>query len=325
VYGLRRLQDSQLAITVTLLLPWAAYIGGERLHASGVLATVTTGLILGWHQHTTLSAGTRLRATAVWEVLVFLLESLVFILIGLSLRGVLGRLEDEPDAMQTLLLPIAAVTAAVILARFVWILGSDLARRVVRGVLPRRGPAPSFAVATVMSWAGMRGVVSLAAALSLPEAVPGRDFVLAATFSVILITVLVQGSTLAPLIRLLRVTSGEMLFPGQVNEDVAWSRMAHAQHAAVAAASRQPDGSERHPRLLEHYAYRARIGIAYAQDKESHRPLETEHFEVVLRAIEAGRTEILSMHRAGEIHDHVLSELERELDLQQITAELYRG
>ena len=113
-YGLRRLQDSQLAITVTLLLPWAAYIGGERLHASGVLAIVTTGLILGWNQHTTLSAGTRLRANAVWEVLVFLLESLVFILIGLSLRGVLTRLGDTPDAIQILLLPIAAVTATVV-------------------------------------------------------------------------------------------------------------------------------------------------------------------------------------------------------------------
>ncbi len=323
MYGLRRLQDSQLAITVTLLLPWAAYIGGERLHASGVLATVTTGLILGRYQHTTFSAGTRLRANAVWEVLVFLLESLVFILIGLSLRGVLARLDGASDTMQTLLLPILAVTAAVILARFAWVFSSDLGRRFARGILPRGGPAPSFPIATVMSWAGMRGVVSLAAALSLPEAVPGRDFVLAATFSVILITVLVQGSTLGPLIKLLRVTSGELLAPGQVNEDVAWSRMADAQLAAVVVASRQPDGSERHPRLLDHYAYRSRVGIAYAENKESHQPLKNEHFDVVIRAIQAGRTEILRMHRAGEIHDHVLSELERELDLQQITAELY--
>jgi monovalent cation/hydrogen antiporter len=325
LYGLRRLSDSQLAITVTLLLPWAAYIGAERLHGSGVLATVTTGLILGWHQHTTFSAGTRLRATAVWAILVFLLESLVFILIGLSLRGVLGRLREAPDALHTLLLPIAAVTAAVILSRFIWIFGSDVLRRLARSILPKGGPAPSFAIATVMSWAGMRGVVSLAAALSLPEGLPGRDFVLAATFSIILVTVLVQGSTLGPLIRLLRITSSDALVPGQVTEDVAWSRMAHAQLAAVATVSRQPDGSERHPRLLEHFGYRVRASIAYAADKDHHQPLEIEHFDVVLQAIEAGRAEILRMHRAGEIHDHVLSELERELDLQQMTAELYRG
>jgi CPA1 family monovalent cation:H+ antiporter len=90
----------------------------------------------------------------------------------------------------------------------------------------------------------MRGVVSLAAALSLPEGMPGRDFVLAATFSVILVTVLVQGSTLAPLIRLLQITSSDALVPGQVTEDVAWSRMAQAQLAAVTMISRQPDGSD---------------------------------------------------------------------------------
>ncbi|MEJ0016998.1 MAG: Na+/H+ antiporter [Acetobacteraceae bacterium] len=325
VQVLRRLRDSHLAITLTLLMPWAAYIGAERLHASGVLATVTTGLVLGWHQHTTLTAGTRIRATAFWAVMVFLLESLVFILIGLSLRGVLARLGGAVDALETLLLPIGAVIASVVLSRFAWIFGSDVLRRSVRGLLPHRGPRPSFAVATVMSWAGMRGVVSLAAALSLPEALPGRDFVLAATFAVILVTVLVQGSTLGPLIRLLRLHRGDEITPGQINEDVAWSRMAHAQLAAVAAASRQPDGSERHPRLLEQYGYQARISIQYAANKEAHRPLEVEHFTVVLQAIEAGRAEVLHMHRAGEIHDRVLTELERELDLQQMIAELSRG
>lgn len=101
--------------------------------------------------------------------------------------------------------------------------------------------------------------------------------------------------------------------------------MADAQLAAVVAASRQPDGSERHPRLLEHYSYRARIAVSYAANKDYHRPMEIEHFDVVLQAIAAGRAEVLRMHRAGEIHDHVLVELERELDLQQMTAELYRG
>jgi CPA1 family monovalent cation:H+ antiporter len=325
VQVLRRLHDSHLAITMTLLIPWAAYIGAERLHASGVLATVTAGLVLGWHQHTTLSAGTRIRATAFWEVMVFLLESLVFILIGLSLRGVLARLGSAVEVFETLLLPTVTVVATVILSRFAWIFASDLLRRAVRWFLPHWGPRPSFAVAAVMSWAGMRGVVSLAAALSLPEALPGRDFVLAATFAVILVTVLLQGSTLAPLIRWLRLSSDDGLAPGQVSEDLAWSRMAHAQLAAVAIASRQPDGSERHPRLLEQYGYQARVSIRYAADKATLRPLEIEHFTVVLQAIAAGRTEILRMHRAGEIHDHVLTELERELDLQQMIAELSRG
>lgn len=94
----------------------------------------------------------------------------------------LTRLGVRPDAIQTLLLPIAAVTATAVLSRFIWIFGSDLVRRLARCILPKNVPAPSFSVAAVMSWAGMRGVVSLAAALSLPEGLPGRDFVLAATF-----------------------------------------------------------------------------------------------------------------------------------------------
>ena len=322
---LHHLRDSHLAITVTLVLPWAAYIGGERLHGSGVLATVSAGLILGWYQHTTFNAGTRIRATAFWEVMVFLLESLVFILIGLSLRGVLARLGGAIDALGTLLLPALVVILTVTLARFVWIFGAEAIRGILRRILASGAPSPDFAVATAMGWAGMRGVVSLAAALSLPEPLPGRDFVLAATFAVILVTVLVQGSTLAPLIKLLRISSAGEPAPGQVNEDVAWSRMAQAQLAAVAVASRQPDGSERHPRLLEQYGYQARVSIKYAADRDGHRPLEIEHFTVVLQAIEAGRTEVLRMHRAGEIHDRVLSELERELDLQQMVAEISRG
>jgi CPA1 family monovalent cation:H+ antiporter len=322
---LRRLRDTQLAITVTLLLPWAAYIGGERLHVSGVLAVVTAGLLLGWHQHSTLSAATRIRAGAFWAVMVFILESLVFILIGLSLRGVLQRLGGAAEAAHTLLWPVVAVIAAVVLSRFAWVFSSDLLRRLIRRWRPQDGPAPSFVVATVMSWAGMRGVVSLAASLSLAEDLPGRDFVLAATFGVILATVLVQGTTLAPLIRLLRLSGADELAPGQLGPEEAWSRMAQVQHATVAALSRQPDGTERHPRLLEQYTYRAQISVSYAADKETHRPLAIEHFSVVLKAIEAGRAEILRMHRAGEIHDHVLTELEQELDLQQMMAELDRS
>ncbi|MFT8244738.1 Na+/H+ antiporter [Roseomonas sp. BN140053] len=322
---LRRLDDTQLAITTTLLLPWASYIGGEHLHVSGVLATVACGMLLGWHQHADLSAGTRIRAHAFWQVLVFILESLVFILIGLSLRGVLSRLGSAAEATEALLLPVAAVVATVILSRFVWVFGSDLLRRLFRRWRPGSGPAPSFAVATVMSWAGMRGVVSLAAALALPEELPGRDFVLVATFGVILVTVLVQGGTLGPLIRRLGLDGAEERDPSQLPEEVAWSRVAQAQLAVVAAASRQEDGTERHPRLLEQYGYRARISVNYAANRDIYRPDEIAHFTVVLQAIQAGRAEILRMHRAGEIHDHVLAALEQELDLQQMVAELSRG
>jgi hypothetical protein len=110
--------------------------------------------------------------------------------------------------------------------------------------------------------------------------------------------------------------------PRHLAEEFAWVRMAAAQHQAIVAASRQPDGTERHPRLLEQYAYRARVSASYAADIEAHRADAIEHFQTVLAAIAAGRAEVLRMHRAGEIHDKVLNSMERELDLQELSAEL---
>lgn len=318
---IRRLPDSDLTITATLLLAAVSYIAGDRLHVSGVFSTVTTGLILGWHQHSIFSATTRIRAQAFWRVLVFLLESILFILIGLSLRGVLARVGGSGHAAQALILPVAGVVAVVIVSRFVWVLGTELGLKAASALGVRQGAPPSFAMATVMSWAGMRGVVTLAAALSLPVGLPGRDVVLVCAFGVILVTVLVQGSTLGPLIRALHLTGPIEAKLQQESEDLAWKRMNEAQFAAIAALSHQPDGSERHPRLLEQYAHRARVAGEYTTDRDSHHPVKVEHFNAVLASIRAGRAEILRMHRAGEIHDRILRDLEHELDLQQMVAE----
>jgi monovalent cation/hydrogen antiporter len=318
-FVLRRIREVDFAITVTLLAPWAAYIGGEQAGASGVLATVVAGMVIGWRQHEDMSAAIRLRSRAFWGVMVFVLESLVFILIGLSLRGVLARIGSAADAA-VLLGIAAAVVASVVLARFAWIFASVWVRR----ALPGNHFRPSYAAATVASWAGMRGVVTLAAALSLPDALPGRDTVIFVAFVVILVTVLVQGSTLGPLIRMLGAegirTHETVPETGLLREEQAWARIAHAQLAAIQAESRQQDGSERHPRLLEQYTHRARISLDYAADRDALRPREIEHFQAVLAAIRAGRAEALRMHRAGEIHDHVLTALEQELDLQELEA-----
>ena len=319
--AIRRLGDSELAITATLLLPAIAYIGGERLHVSGVLATVTTGLVAGWHQHTTFTATMRIRSQAFWRVLVFLLESVLFILIGLSLRGVLHRLADGSRGFRDLVPTVVVVVAVVVASRFVWLFGSDLVRRCVRRLGWDDGVEPSFAVATVLGWAGMRGVVTLAAALSLPLDLPGRDLVLACAFATILVTVLVQGTTLGPLIGLLRVVGSDELEHRRDSADLAWKNMTQRQLDTVAALSRRPDGGERHPRMLEQYAFRARVAAEYTTDRGSHEPLKLEHFQAIVAAVDAGRAEALRMHRAGEIHDHVLRELEYELDLQQMVAE----
>jgi monovalent cation/hydrogen antiporter len=316
---IRRLRDSELAITATLLLAAVSYIGGERLHVSGVLATVSTGLLLGWHQHSYFTAKTRIRAHAFWKVLVFLLESILFILIGLSLRGVAARFGGTEHAVFNLVLPVGGIIAAVILSRFAWLFGSELFRRLAGS------DESSFASAAVMSWAGMRGVVTLAAALSLPAELAGRDFVLLCSFAVILVTVLLQGTTLGPLITLLRLTKLGEWKVRQDSEDSAWRRMTEAQLEAIERLSRQPDGTERHPRLLEQFRHRARVAAQFITDRDAHLPQKVEHFNAVIAAIKAGRAEILRLHGSGEIHDRVLRDLENELDLQELVAQSHAG
>jgi Na+/H+ antiporter len=327
---LKRLRDPTLSALGSVLVAWASYIGAEAIAVSGVLSTVTCGLVMGWRQHTLLTATTRTQSRAVWRALVFVLESLVFILIGLSLRGVMSRLgvhglsdgqgADSLVAITKLLPAMGAVVAAVVLTRFAWILPATYLPRWLIPALGRRDPPPPLAVPLVMSWAGMRGVVSLAAALALPEQFPGRDFILATTFTVILATVLVQGATLAPLILALRVGKFTLAQTATLGEAAARARMAAAQLAAIEAQSRMPDGSQRHPRLLEQYGYRARAAVHYSEAEGSLLADRTAHFSVILSAVAAGRTELLRLHRTGAIHDSVLHSLEEELDLDELRA-----
>jgi monovalent cation/hydrogen antiporter len=321
---LKRLRDPTLNIIGGLLMAWGSYIGADAIGVSGVLSTVTCGLVMGWRQHTVLTATTRTQARAVWGVVVFILESLVFILIGLSLRGVLNRLGgpgvDGLTAVEAVLPAMGAIVATVVLTRFAWIVPATYLSRWLIPGLRYRDPAPPLAVPLVMSWAGMRGVVSLAAALALPEQFPGRDFILTTTFAVILATVLVQGATLAPLILALRLGRFAVTQTTTLSEAAARARIASVQLTAVEAQSKTPDGSQRHPRLLEQYGYRARAASRYSEAEDSLLEHRNEHFSVVLDAIAAGRAELLRLHRAGEIHDSVLQALEEQLDLEEISA-----
>lgn len=314
-----RLSEPNFATVVSFLMGWAAYVGAEALDLSGVLATVTLGMVVGWRQHEVLSAETRIASKATWQFITFVLESLIFILIGLSLRGVIARFDGGWAAL-SFAGPIAAVVLAVILSRFAWVLPSTY---IIRWLLPglrKRDPYPPLGVPVVISWAGMRGVVTLAAALALPEGFPGRDFLLVTSFAVILVTVLVQGATLAPLIRLLRVDRFSGIERTLLSESQARARMSLAQLQAIERVSRTEDGREMHPRLLEQYGYRARAAERFSSAEADLLGHRQEHFGAVLSAIRAGRAELVQLHRAGEIHDEVLHRLENELDLEELTA-----
>jgi monovalent cation/hydrogen antiporter len=321
VLALRRIDDVFLAVTASCLSPWAGYIGGEALHVSGVMAVVTTGIIFGWFQHEVFSANARVRGGSFWAVMIFILEALVFILIGFSLRGVIERLGGVGNTIDQLGLPILGVVGAVIVSRFVWVYATDYLRVPVLRALGKKPSPPSPKSSFLLGWAGMRGVVTLAIALSLPEDMPGRDLTLAAAFATILVTVVVQGGTMGPVIRWLGLDRNVHAEGNHLNEMQAYMHVDAAQLEAVKARAYDADGKLIHPRLLEQYTYRAEIARRVVDEARSITDDREAHYDVVLAALAAGRVELLRLHRAGHIHDDLLHYLERDIDFQQIAAE----
>jgi Na+/H+ antiporter len=185
--------------TMLLILPFAAYLPADKLGASGVLAVVAAGLYFGRYGSASLTAGARLQQREIWDLVVFLLTGLSFLLVGLELRPILDSLTNRESG--SLVLEALAVVGVVIVVRFVWILGATAVpgTRQLLGSAPR--PSRPWRESTVMGWSGMRGAVSLAAALALPQSFPHRDLVVFLTFAVIVATLVGQGLTLPPLIR----------------------------------------------------------------------------------------------------------------------------
>ena len=319
VIVVKRLRDEYLVIAASVLLCWAAYILAEMLHVSGVIATVVAGLICGWYQHVVFSAAIRLRGTSFWNVLIFLLEASVFMLIGSSLRDVIDRAGGFGVVLEDMTGPILWILLAMTLARFAWIFACDGVIALRRKIGWRRFETMGWRASTVLSWAGMRGVVTLAVALSVPADLPGRDFILVAAFAVILVTVLLQGTTLGVVIRWLRPPeAGAHVAPLTMSQ--AEASMAKAQAKLIEARAYAPDGTLIHPQLLETYRRRASITERYAGHEEQYQPGLQAHFDLVLEANAAGRAELLRLHRTGEIDDRVLHELEKDLDFEELSA-----
>lgn len=210
---IRKVADNTLTITITLLTPYAVYLPAEALHVSGVLAVVVAGLWVGNRCELVFSCQFFREASAVWEWVEFMLNSLIFILIGLSIRPILEEVSDH-YSLEQVAAATAVVSAVAVGARLVWMYpGAYLPRWLDGVVLGSAEPYPDWRAVTVVGWTGMRGVVSLAAALALPRTAPdgspfpARDLIQFLTFGVIFVTLVGQGLTLPYLIRWLGVTA----------------------------------------------------------------------------------------------------------------------
>ncbi|QAY77110.1 Na+/H+ antiporter [Sphingosinicella sp. BN140058] len=316
IFVVRRMQEQTLVVATSTLLCWGAYIAGEMVHVSGVIATVAAGLLFGWYQHVILPARVRLQGSAFWRTLVFSLEALVFILIGSSLRGVLDRIDGGDTVLATFAVPLLGIIAAVILARFAWVFASDALLTLLNKAGLKRARPLGWRQASVLGWTGMRGVVTLAVALTLPAQMPGRDLMLVAAFAVILVTIIIQGTSLGWLIRVVQPVDGDPAPPMAL--PAAESAVARAKREEVELRAFDGDGNLIHPQLLDSYRKRADATQRYADDADQFMAGIQSHFEVMLAAVAAGRAELIRLHREGRIEDEVLHDLERDLDLEEM-------
>jgi CPA1 family monovalent cation:H+ antiporter len=320
VHRLRlRLTEPILENTLSLVTPFGAYLLAEVLDVSGVLAVVVVGLYLGHHQSET-SYAARLQAAAVWRMLDFLLESVVFALIGLQLPAVLDALSGRSPL--TLAWYAILVIAVVILIRIAWVFPFTYVPRWLSPRLRSRDPSPRWQVPAVISWAGMRGVVSLAAAFALPPDFPARDLILFLTMAVVLGTLVLHGFTLPWVIRKLGVTDDEHY------RDIL--AKANAQHQAVNAAIERldkfVDGAEPAPpddvverlRILAENRRNSaweRLGGGSGPDN---RETPSEAFRRLRREmVTAERDVFLEMRDRGHLDDEVLRRMIYELDLEE--------
>ncbi len=315
----RRLRNELLLVVASVLICWTAYIIAEAVEVSGVIAVIASGLVMSWRQHELLSAAVRVRAASLWQVLVFLMEASVFVLIGFSLRDVLSRTGGLEGLADGRMWPIVAIVGALVVARFAWVFASDAVVFLLRRFGIGREDPIGARCATVMGWAGMRGVVTLAAALTLPNGFPGRDLILLVAFATILVTVLVQGSTLGMVIRWLGVRRAEDDEP-PMDLLAAERAMMHAQLAVVERLARNDKGEVVHPQLLRRYTVRANVGTDFTGTDEERTAAIASHFDVIIEAVGAGRSELLRLHRANLIDGETLRDLEHDLDLEEMGA-----
>jgi CPA1 family monovalent cation:H+ antiporter len=329
--------------TVSLLTPFAAYLPADRLGASGVLAVVTVGLYLSRKASTIVTAATRVQADAIWSMATFVLESLAFILIGFELPNVLRALERH--SLGTLLWYGAAVSLVTIAVRLVWVFPSAyIPWLFTRHARKRAGtirPPPAWREVVFVGWAGMRGAVSLAIALALPLATirgtpfPARELIVFVTFTVIFATLVLQGLSLGPMIRLL----------GLYGDNQGVAEEAHARritaeaglHRLDAIASRREVDPAVVQRLRRMHGQRARRWAA--RDQAQHGTASAKHRELAevvgaradhaasdyrtlrLEMIEAERGALVRLRDRGAIGDDVMRRLQRDLDFETLVLE----
>jgi Na+/H+ antiporter len=321
-----RTEDAQISITISLLSGYAAFVPANAIGASGVLAAVTTGIYMGVRGPSIIDARTRLQGYYVWDVLDFIINSALFVLVGLQLRTVVNGLGNQSAA--TLAGYALAVSAVVAVARMVWFftvpyLIRALDRRPAQR-LRRVGARPRV----IIGWSGMRGAVSLAAALALPlktdhgAAFPDRDLIIFLTFAVIFSSLVLQGLSLPALIRRLRVTRDGEEDAEEVRARLVATEAALAQIDELADADwTREDSIERMRRA---YEYRKRRFAARAGkiEDDGYEDRSLAYQQLLQAVLGAQREALVKLRNDGDISNEVMNRVVRDLDLEESRLEI---
>jgi Na+/H+ antiporter len=300
---LRRQADTALTIFLTVGAAYGAYIAAEEAGASGVLAAVTSGLYLGWFSHVAFDADTRLTAIGFWQVLVFGLNAMLFTLLGLALPGLVDELRGE--------LSLGELTGAAFVVSL-----TVIGVRVAAQFVPFAFPGGSWRERVVVGWSGMRGAISLAAALSVPLSVEARPQILYLTFVVLLVTLVGQGLTLPALLRVLRVEG-----PRQWMPDEAVARLEAAQAALDRLDELEDEGLDadvlRRLREIYRERFRACMAVIGGQDGRPPPDPRREYGAVRRDLINVERETLLRLRSAGRLRQETWRLIERDLDLDE--------
>jgi len=312
----RRVDDAPTEVALALLSGYLAYLPASAISVSGVLAAVTIGVYMGWYTPQLTTGITRISGNAFWEILTFLINALLFALVGLQLHGILDRLGGRSTS--SLIADAAIVSVVVIVTRILWIpVVAYLPRWLFRSIR-ERDPYPPWQWPVVISWAGIRGAVSLAAALALPTNFPARDLIVFLTFAVILVTLVGQGLTLPLLIRVLHVEDD-----GGAEREDAKARIKASEAALARLEELEQEGWVREDtaeRTRGQYRFRTnRFRARYlGVDEEGVEERSQQYQRLRRELLEAERQAVLRLRNEGTITEDVMQRVQRDIDLEDL-------
>ena len=316
----RRLDHSPTEIAIALFSGYFAYLPAEAAGVSAVLAAVTVGIYVGWHTPELTNVQTRLQGDAVWEILVFMLNALLFVLVGLQLRPILDGLSGHSTG--SLIGYAIVVSGTVIVTRFVWMYPATYVPRFLFPRIRARDPYPPWQAPTLMGWAGLRGAVSLAAALAIPlttdagDPFPDRQLVVYLAFCVILATLVLQGLTLPVVIRILGLEDDGLAAKEETKARIKAAEAALGRLEQLAEEDWVRDDTAERMRGLYNFR-RSRFAARFDDEDDGGIEERSLAYQRLRRELlDAERQAVVSLRRDGRINDEVMNRIQRDLDLE---------